>query len=135
MVNWIAEGSSMDVATDSDKMAHCHACLQDCEDAEDQQQMDMAVMVEYALASHFLGKFITSPVARDLTGASNKDVGKTKGRNTRGAKTISATAAGNTAGKTWVRRSTSAGRDAATVAQSTPARPSFAMAAGTTKQP
>jgi carbon monoxide dehydrogenase subunit G len=98
MVNWIAEGSSM--ATDRDKMAHCYTCLQEVEDAEDQQQMDMAVMVEYALASRFLGKFISSPVVRKLTGASQQKSGKTNGRSTKAAKASAATAAGNPAGKT-----------------------------------
>jgi hypothetical protein len=101
MVNWIAEGSSMVVKKDRDKMAHCHACLRECEESTEQQQMDMAIMVEYALASRFLGKFITSPVVRKLTGASQKELGKTESCSTKGAKaSSSAAAASNSAGET-----------------------------------
>jgi hypothetical protein len=116
MVNWIAEGSSMDVATDRDKMAHCHACLKECEDSQEQQQMDMAVMVEYALASRFIGKFITSPVVRKLAGASKQGFAKTQSCSTKGAKASAATAARNTAGETRVKRRTSTGTGAASVA-------------------
>jgi hypothetical protein len=121
MVNWVAEGSSMDVVTDRDKMAHCHACLKyywQGDDAEVLQQIDLVVMIEYALASWFLGEFITSPMARELTGGSQtqKELGKTTSSSTKGTKASAATAAGKTAGETWLQRSTSADRDIATAA-------------------
>jgi hypothetical protein len=100
IVNWVAEGSSMDVGTDHDKMAHCHACLQECEDSEDPQQMDTAVMVEYALASRYLGKFITSPVVRKLKKAAQKELDHKSSRGAKGAKASSAAAASKQAGKT-----------------------------------
>jgi hypothetical protein len=104
MVNWVKD-SSMVVVTDRDKMAHCHACLQyywQGDDAEVLQQIDLVVMIEYALASRFLGEFITSPVTRELTGGSQtqKGLGKTTSSSTKGAKASAATAAGNAAGKT-----------------------------------
>jgi hypothetical protein len=59
--------------------------------------MNMAIMLEYALALRFLGKFITSPVVCKLKNASQKRLGSTESRSTKGAK---ATAAGDPAGKT-----------------------------------
>jgi hypothetical protein len=67
IINWAAEGSSMDVANDREKMAHCHACLTvEVKGRYERQSLDTLQMVEYGLASRLLGKFILAPAVRML---------------------------------------------------------------------
>jgi hypothetical protein len=50
IINWAAEGSSMGVMNDREKMAHCHVCLHQLPGAW-QQHQDTITMVTYGLAS------------------------------------------------------------------------------------
>jgi hypothetical protein len=65
VVNWAPEGSSMDVAKDREKLAHCHACLYHTK-GWDKEASDITQMVEHGLVSLFLGKFIVSPTVRKV---------------------------------------------------------------------
>jgi hypothetical protein len=65
IVNWAVEDSSIDVANDREKLAHCHACLKETADV-DRQAADTAQSVVFGLASRLVGKFITAPVVRKL---------------------------------------------------------------------
>jgi hypothetical protein len=65
IVNWVAEGSSMDVVNFLELMAHCHACLKGIK-GRDKLSVDQSQMVAYGLASRLLGKLIMAPAVRQV---------------------------------------------------------------------